>query len=252
MDLSEAPAVLLRRHPWEMARLGFFRRLLRSHGLDRQPIQLLDAGSGDAWFARTLLPSLHPSSSITCWDTAYTAAQIEVLAREAGPRLRLVAEQPTALFDLVLLLDLLEHIENDAEFLRSLVDRNLAPGAHVLVSVPAWSALFGDHDVQLRHFRRYAPDQGARLLEQAGLCILSRGGLFHSLLLPRIAERVAARLGLLKAPPPNAGEWRAGTVTSAVVEGMLTLDGNLSSLLSAMNLELPGLSWWALCTRPSS
>ena len=52
MDLSEAPAVLHRRHPWELARLDFFRRQLSARGFDRRPVAILDVGSGDAWFAR--------------------------------------------------------------------------------------------------------------------------------------------------------------------------------------------------------
>ena len=34
MDLSEAPAIVIRRHPWEVARLDFFRGRLAAHGLD--------------------------------------------------------------------------------------------------------------------------------------------------------------------------------------------------------------------------
>lgn len=252
MDLSEAPAVLHRRHPWELARLDFFRRQLSARGFDRRPVAILDVGSGDAWFARSLLPALDPATRVTCWDAAYTPAQMEALARQAGPGLTCVSEAPEGRFDLVLLLDVLEHIEDDAGFLAGVVARNLAPGAHALVSVPAWGALFGAHDVQLRHFRRYAPSAGARLVRGAGLSIVARGGLFHSLLLPRVAERLAERSGLKRTPPPNAGEWRAGPRVSALVEQALRLDGRLSSLLSEVHVEMPGLSWWSLCVRPSS
>lgn len=252
MDLSEAPAVLHRRHPWEVARLDFFRRLLRARGFDRRPVAILDVGSGDAWFARSLLAALDPATRVTCWDAAYTAAQMEALAREAGPRLACVSAPPEGRYDVVLLLDVLEHIEDDAGFLAGVVARNLAPGAHALVSVPAWGTLFGAHDVQLLHFRRYAPAEGARLVTRAGLRIVSRGGLFHSLLLPRVAERLAAGAGLLRTPPPNAGEWKAGPLASILVEQALMLDGRLSSLLSGVHMEMPGLSWWALCVKPSS
>src|SRR5439155_1288450 len=175
MDLSEAPAFLHRRHPWEVARLDFFRRQLSARGFDRRPVAILDVGSGDAWFARSLLPALDPATRVTCWDAAYTPAQMEALAREAGLRLTCVSAPPEGRFDLVLLLDVLEHIEDDAGFLAGVVARNLAPGAHALVSVPAWGALFGAHDVQLRHFRRYAPSAGARLVRGAGLSIGPRG-----------------------------------------------------------------------------
>src|SRR5690349_797407 len=110
MDLSEAPAVLIRRHPWEVARLGFFRRLLASRRFDRAPLRILDVGSGDAWLAKSLLPSLHPGARITCWDAAYEASDIAKLAAGSDPRIEFVAQQPAARFDCALLLDVLEHI----------------------------------------------------------------------------------------------------------------------------------------------
>ena len=66
--------------------------------------------------------------------------------------------------------------------------RSWGPGRTRSSRCPAWQPLFTQHDVALRHFRRYAPDQGARLLETGGLEIVRKGGLFHSLLLPRLAR----------------------------------------------------------------
>ena len=56
--------------------------------------------------------------------------------------------------DFVVMHDVLEHIEDDAaavEVLHSLMN----PGGHAIVSVPALPSLFGRHDEQLGHFRRY-------------------------------------------------------------------------------------------------
>ena len=251
MDLSEAPATVIRRHPWEVARLDFFRRRLAAHGLDRRALEILDVGSGDAWLAMALLPALHADTRITCWDAAYDEGLMRELARQGGQRVHFVATPPSERFDLALLLDVLEHIENDEVFLRGVVERNLRAGGQVLISVPAWRVLFGDHDVQLHHFRRYQPGEAVSLLERCGLKIVSRGGLFHSLLVPRVVEKLAARLGLLRTPPPNAGEWSAGSLVTSTVEGALKLDGRLSSLLSRGKLSLPGLSWWALCVKRS-
>ena len=54
----------------------------------------------------------------------------------------------------VTLLDVLEHQEDDKEFMRSLVGR-LAPGATLLVTVPALPVLWSGWDVALGHYRRY-------------------------------------------------------------------------------------------------
>lgn len=58
-------------------------------------------------------------------------------------------------FDLVAALDVLEHVEDDAGALQSLV--SLArPGGSIVVTVPAHQILWGTHDIRLNHRRRYS------------------------------------------------------------------------------------------------
>lgn len=96
-------------------------------------------------------------------------------------------------FNLVCLLDVLEHIEDDcAALVRA--GRLLVPSGYMLVTVPAYAWLWSDHDDSHHHHRRYT----AALLEQrareAGL-VVSRLGYFNSLLFPLIAgTRVARKL----------------------------------------------------------
>ena len=45
-------------------------------------------------------------------------------------------------------------------------------------------------------------------------------------------------------------EWRSGAATARLVEEVLALEGRLSLLLSRAGLDVPGLSWWALCRKP--
>jgi SAM-dependent methyltransferase len=56
--------------------------------------------------------------------------------------------------DLVLLCDVLEHIEDDEGFLRALVSL-MKPGAHLLLTVPADPRLWSPHDEVYGHYRRY-------------------------------------------------------------------------------------------------
>jgi SAM-dependent methyltransferase len=60
----------------------------------------------------------------------------------------------TAPADFIVMHDVLEHIEDDAAAVQ-VVHSLLAPGAVAVVSVPAYQWLFGHHDVQLGHYRRY-------------------------------------------------------------------------------------------------
>jgi SAM-dependent methyltransferase len=59
--------------------------------------------------------------------------------------------------DLVLLCDVLEHIEDDTGFLRALLS-SMRPGAHLLLMVPADPRLWSTHDEVYGHYRRYTRD----------------------------------------------------------------------------------------------
>ena len=68
-------------------------------------------------------------------------------------------------YDAVFLLDVIEHINNDAEFLGAAL-RHLRPGG---VIVPGNMQLFSDYDRVQGHLRRYAEDQLARLFDRCGV-----------------------------------------------------------------------------------
>jgi 2-polyprenyl-3-methyl-5-hydroxy-6-metoxy-1,4-benzoquinol methylase len=58
-------------------------------------------------------------------------------------------------FDVIVSTDVLEHIEDDRAAFNRLAQL-VRPGGQVLITVPAGQWLFGYHDEQLGHFRRYS------------------------------------------------------------------------------------------------
>jgi SAM-dependent methyltransferase len=74
---------------------------------------------------------------------------------------------PDAAFDIVTMLDVLEHLEDDAGALRE-VRRVLRPGGAYVWSVPAYQHLWSAHDEALHHFRRYERRCLAQLLRRSG------------------------------------------------------------------------------------
>jgi len=62
-----------------------------------------------------------------------------------------------AVADLVLLTDVLEHVEGDRELLSGIV-LGMKPGAHLLITVPADPGLWSPHDISHGHFRRYTAE----------------------------------------------------------------------------------------------
>jgi len=64
------------------------------------------------------------------------------------------AQEEAAQADAVLLLDVLEHVEDDTGLVRKLLS-HVKPGAYLLMMAPADPSLWSPHDEGFEHFRRY-------------------------------------------------------------------------------------------------
>lgn len=71
-------------------------------------------------------------------------------------------------FDLLLLFDVLEHIEDEFGFLQS-VKFHLADSGTLLINVPAHRFFYSDYDRAAGHVRRYSASQLGKVVEQNGL-----------------------------------------------------------------------------------
>jgi hypothetical protein len=236
-----------------VTRARFFCSTLLEDGFGGAARTVLEAGAGDGFVSMELAVRLPAGSELICFDRHYTSEDLARLAATAVPGVTYTRERPVHRFDAVLLLDVLEHVEDDVAFLSAMVSENLARGTagRVLISVPAWPALYTEHDRALLHHRRYTPTACRALITAAGLEVIRGGGLFHGLLpiraLGAVREAALRRLGRAPGPPKLLGEWKAGGLVSAIVEGALAADTAISRQLARAGISLPGLSYWALC-----
>jgi SAM-dependent methyltransferase len=236
-----------RRHPWEVERARFFRALVARHLDGHRPRRVLDVGAGDGWFAGELGSDL-AGGEIVCWDVNYASAELDAPLPDGVVR---TAVEPDGTFDLVLLLDVIEHIEDDAAF----VDRRVLPhvtrDSLVVVSVPAYQGLFSSHDTALAHHRRYSP-RALRDMLAPRFEIVARGGLFASLIPLRAAAVARDRI----AGPSvrhGIGNWTAGPAVTRAVSAVLAADASASRWLADRGVATPGLSTWAVCRpRPTA
>ena len=100
---------------------------------------------------------------------------------------------PDGWADAVLLLDVIEHLDDDLAGLRT-ARRALRPGGVLVVTVPAYPWLWSGHDVALGHRRRYSARTVRAVLGAAELSV-RHVSYFNTLLFPAIAGvRLAKRL----------------------------------------------------------
>ncbi len=170
------------------------RRRIIAVELDRLPLpdgaRVLDAGCGSG---RTL-QELDRFGDVSGVELNPEAAAV---ARSRGAfdvHIGRLEELPfeSDTFDLITCLDVIEHTPDDRATLAELL-RVTVPGGWLLVTVPAYQALWSQHDEANHHYRRYARATLRAAAVQAGWHV-QRMTSFNSLLLaPAAAVRVAAR-----------------------------------------------------------
>lgn len=96
-------------------------------------------------------------------------------------------------YDLIAILDVLEHVEEDRAALEGMAAK-LRPGGRILITVPAHPWMWSAHDVVNHHKRRYTKGTLREVIGAAGLK-LELLSWFNSLLFPvAAAARVAGRV----------------------------------------------------------
>jgi hypothetical protein len=241
MDLKERLAGDERRHPWEIARARSYRKLIAAHTDLTMVRSVLDIGAGDGWFADDLRGDLPEPATIVCWDVNYRS---EDLVSPAGPGISRTTDRPVGPFDIVLALDVLEHISADEAFLADVVVPSLHRSGVGLLSVPAHPHLFSDHDRMLEHERRYRP-AAFRALVGRHLTVVAAGSMFSSLVPMRAVEALRQKAGR-GGQQTGVGSWSSGRRVTRAVTAVLDADASIGRGAARIGLPFPGLSTWVL------
>jgi SAM-dependent methyltransferase len=137
--------------------------------------------------------------------------------------------------DVVVMLDVIEHVPDPVRVLRNAAD-SLAPAGGLVVTVPAIPALMGPWDRMLGHHRRYSARLLRRHASEAGLKVawLSHWNAFS--LPPALVIRTAEKLGLKR-----SGGSEFPPVSPALNRLLIALARAERRAISALRL-IPGLS----------
>ena len=186
-DYARQYRALWERHWWWRSReayvLSWIRRLKR-----KEPAhwRILDVGCGDGLFFESLsrfgeVEGIEPDATLVNdprWRDRIQVSRID----QASATLR------AGEYDLALMLDVLEHIDDDRAALRALY-RSLRPGGRLLLTVPALNFLWSRHDEVNSHFRRYDPRALRSLLVESGFQVESLRFFFGWTVLPLLVRR---------------------------------------------------------------
>jgi SAM-dependent methyltransferase len=180
-------ADLYHRHWWWRARERYVMRWVERIGRGRR-MQILDVGCGDGFLWKQLEPhgeveGIEPDDNLVPPGSA-RRPRIEFSTFPGRARVER--------YDLILMLDVVEHIQDDRAALRAACDL-LAPGGHLIVTVPALMLLWSEFDVVNRHFRRYRVGEMRKLLEGAGLEVVSARYYYFWPVLPLLMRRAFFR-----------------------------------------------------------
>lgn len=163
--------------------------------------RIVDVGAGSGIFSRMLLDAGVAKQAI-CVDPAYTSDSSESSVVGRISFVRRLSE--TASSDLMLFMDVLEHVEDPRALLRSYLPM-VKQGGAVVITVPAFQSLWSPHDVFLEHRCRYRLSEIEEVTRDAGLEVIC-GRYFFGFLFPiaagmRIMQSISKGM---KRPPRSA------------------------------------------------
>lgn len=262
MDIIEAGLTnfkVSKRHPWELARLEVVIRLIKDIQKNStfKKLNILDIGCGDTFVAENLSVRL-PVDEYIAVDTAFTTDLIETYRTKLSEQklnIRLFFNIDEAMqnisseISIILLLDVIEHIEHESNFLKSITMYPvISKNTIFIITVPAFQSLFCSHDVFLGHFRRYTSKSLSITVSKANLKVIGNGYFFTSLLMARAFNVFTEKIVKPKIVV-GIGNWGGRKLTQNLIRFILSLDFYITRFFRKAGIKIIGLTNYAICKK---
>ena len=263
MDLKEAQLTdfnINNRHPWELARfniiLHFISRIIKKY--PDKIFTILDIGCGDT-FVISQLSNHFKNLNFLAVDQEFSddikkRYQKEYQERNVNIEFynsvkELNTKSTEAKADIVLLLDVVEHIEDDNTFISELSNHKLiSEHTNIIITVPAFQTLFSEHDNFMGHYRRYNQRSLLKLIKRNRLYPQQRGYFFFTLLFARFFSKIKEFIfGPSKLK--GVGDYNQNRLFSRLLKLILIIDFRVMFALRKTGIRIPGLSTFVICKK---
>lgn len=208
-------------HWWFVARRRILGDLLARKLQPNGDLTILDAGCG----AGAMIGELTRFGVVTGMDSSPKALEY---SRAVFPdQVFFLGDVPGDLpreerFDVVTLLDVVEHIPDDIAALRG-IRESLRPGGLLVCTVPAHHWLWGPHDALAHHARRYNKRHLQRVLKESGFKI-ERTTYYNSILFPIVVAVRLLRTRLLRRTEPRSDDVVPSRPINKVLESLFAAE----------------------------
>lgn len=181
-------------HWWFQARREIVWSLVRRYvgGAPNRRLRICELGCGTGGNLAAVAAQ-HDVVGVECSPHALAYAQRRLGDRVHCGTLPDDVQLPPDSFDVVLLTDVLEHVEDDARSARTAL-RLLRHGGIVVATVPAYQWLYSPRDAHHQHFRRYSKRRFRDLWTSSDSQILLLSHYNTLLFPPAAAVRLATKL----------------------------------------------------------
>ena len=220
------------RHFWSASKRRLVRRLLCAY-VRQEAFAVLDVGCGNGGLLR-YLEQAFPEASVAGMD-GYPEALLRCRRRSKQARLylqdiaKLSRAKTDSTFDVITLMDVLEHLDHPVDVLRS-VQRFLTPQGIVVATVPASRSLWSDRDVFLGHKARHSRSTFTALFTQSGYDVLRSNYAFSYLFAPAyVYRRCVAPLRRMDGASVEASELRVVPGINAVLKVLGILEAAVTT-----------------------
>ena len=249
MDLNETTTEVINRHPWELSRtkcvLAVYSKYIDKLHEQKNRCIYINAGAGDLYFDRALMGK-YSEDEVHAIDIAY---KDKVSENEKVFKYHYLEEIEENSFDYMIMMDSLEYIEDDAEYINKMILR-LKENGYFFFTLPAFPMLFSDHDINIKNLRRYDRKSFASVLENTpGLEIVEEFYFFASLFVIRFVQK-ALHLPIDPEHKVTANwQFREKGFVTKFMTGCLNLDFAVNRFLSKLKINFPGLSMLVVCRK---